>query len=184
MGLIKTFFTISVLAFISCNSNLQKESADNSSGINTISSNTKAPIVFTIDGNTRTISSEDRVADVANLQETPVRYLFREKRTKNEKPRFDITFVFSDKENLADLPKTYNLTENPALQSIASLSFMDYEREVEKSLNKRLIFNRGTIIIHEITPNSIHFEFEGEVHELANNENRSPVSGYIQVRYE
>lgn len=172
-----------VLVFISCNSTTTKEQSEDPTDTKTVKSNSSDPIVFSIDGVTRTISVDEREADVSNLDESPIRYKFRKRTVKGKKSQFEIDFVFSDKENLTDLPKTYDLTANPALHPIASLSFMDYERKVERSTNKRLIFDKGTITIHELSKDKIHFEYEGEVHELMNNQNRSPVSGHIHVRY-
>lgn len=140
-------------------------------------------IVLTIDGKTRTISAQDLEDDSVNFSESPVRYLFRKKLPKDEKPKFDISFAFGDKESLSGLPKTYNLTENPDLHAIASLSFFDYERKVEKSTHKRLIFNKGTITVHDLNEHKIRFEFEGEAHELTNSNGRSPVSGSVNVQY-
>lgn len=173
MKLFQTVIALALLPFISCSSKSPEETAVDPD----------AAIVFTVDGMTRTISADEREADVVNLDESPIRYLFRKRIVKGEKSQFEIDFVFSDKNNLADLPKTYDLNDNPTLQSIASLSFMDYERKVERSTHKRLIFNKGTITIHELSEDEIRFEFEGEAHELTKMENRSPVSGRIHVRY-
>ena len=172
-----------VLVLISCNNAPTKAHSEDPIDTKTVKSNPSDPIVFTIDGVTRTISASEREADIADFDESPVRYLFRKRTAKGEKSQFEITFVFSDKDNLTDLPKTYDLTENPTLQSIASLSFMDYEREVERSTNKRLIFDMGTITVHELGKDKIRFEFEGEVYELMNNKKRSSVSGNVNVKY-
>jgi len=173
---------LAVLLLVSCNNASQTRSSQATADASQ-KSDSSDPIVVTIDGVTRTISADKRVADEVNFDESTVRYLFREKTDKDEKARLEVDFAFSDKDSLADLPKTYDLTENPALHSIASLSFMDYEREVERSLNKRLIFNKGTITVHELSKDKIRFEFEGEVHELRNDQNKSPVSGHIDVSY-
>lgn len=183
MNLLKTLLIIFAFTLISCNNSTQKETSENHAEPKNTKSNSKDPIVFTIDGKTRTISANEREADVVNFEKSPIRYLFRKKTAKDEKPQFEIDFAFSDKENLGDLPKTYDLTANPALHPIASLSFVDYERKVESSTNKRLIFNRGTITIHELSSDKIYFEYEGEVHELMNNQNRFPVSGQVNVSY-
>lgn len=174
---------LAVLLLVSCNNASQTESSQAPTDTAPQKSDSSDPIVVTIDGVTRTISADKRVADEVNFDESTVRYLFREKTAKGEKARFEVDFAFSDKDSLADLPKTYDLTENPALHSIASLSFMDYEREVERSLNKRLIFNKGTITVHELSKDKIRFEFEGEVHELRNDQNKSTASGHIHVNY-
>lgn len=95
---------------------------------------------------------------------------------------FEINFAFSDKENLSELPKIYNLTEDPSLHPIVSLSFFDFNRELEKSIQKRMIFNKGIITIHELNENKISFEFEGEAHEMMRNDNISKVSGKVEVQ--
>ncbi|HTO35329.1 MAG TPA: hypothetical protein VLZ72_03765 [Flavobacterium sp.] len=183
MNLLKTILIIFAFTLVSCNNSTQKETSENQTEQKNTKSNSKDPIVFTIDGKTRSISDNKREVDVANLDESPIRYLFRKRTIKGEKSQFEIDFVFSDKENLSELPKTYDLTEDPSLHSIASLSFFDFERKVEKSSNKRLIFDKGTITIHELSSDKIHFEYEGEVHELMNNQNRFPVSGQVNVNY-
>lgn len=183
MNLLKTLLIIFAFTLVSCNNSTQKETSENHAEPKNTKSNSKDPIVFTIDGKTRTIKASEREADVANLDESPIRYLFRKRTVKGEKPQFEIDFVFSDKENLSELPKTYDLTKTPSLHSTASLSFFDFERKVEKSTNKRLIFDKGTITIFELNKDKIHFEYEGEVHELMNNQNRFPVSGQVNVSY-
>ncbi len=182
MNLIKSTLLISILTLISCNDS-KNEKAENLAETITIKNSNDTPIVLTIDGKTRSISADEREADVANLDESPIRYLFRKRTIKGEKSQFEIDFVFSDKENLFELPKTYDLTEDPSLHSIASLSFFDFERKVEKSSNKRLIFDKGTITIHELSSDKIYFEYEGEVYELMNNQNRATVSGRVNVNY-
>lgn|SRR5690554_69091 len=182
MNPIKTTLLISILTLISCNDS-KNEKAENLAETITIKNSNDTPIVLTIDGKTRSISADEREADVANLDESPIRYLFRKRTIKGEKSQFEIDFVFSDKENLFELPKTYDLTEDPSLHSIASLSFFDFERKVEKSSNKRLIFDKGTITIHELSSDKIYFEYEGEVYELMNNQNRATVSGRVNVNY-
>lgn len=183
MNLLKTLLIIFAFTLISCNDSTQKETSENHAEPKNTQNNSKDPIVFTIDGKTRSISADEREADVVNLDESPIRYLFRKKTVKGEKSQFEIDFAFSDKENLSELPKTYDLTKDPSLHLIASLSFFDFERKVEKSTNKRLIFDKGTITIHELSPDKIHFEYEGEVHQLMNNQNRFPVSGHVNVMY-
>lgn len=182
MNLIKSTLLISILTLISCNDS-KNEKAENLAETITIKNSNDTPIVLTIDGKTRSISADEREADVANLDESPIRYLFRKRTIKGEKSQFEIDFVFSDEENLFELPKTYDLTEDPSLHSIASLSFFDFERKVEKSSNKRLIFDKGTITIHELSSDKIYFEYEGEVYELMNNQNRATVSGRVNVNY-
>lgn len=168
----------------SCASNAQKDGSEQAVADPVEASKpSDEAIVFTVDGVTRTISADEREADAVNLDESPIRYLFRKRTVRGEKAQFEMDFVFSDKENLGNLPKTYDLRANPALHPIASLSFMDYEREVERSLNKRLVFDKGTITIHELSPDRIRFEFEGEAHELTKPDRRSPVSGRVDVRY-
>src|SRR5690606_35850839 len=107
-----------------------------------------------------------------------------EKSSDKGKARFEVTFVFSDRDALADLPKTYDLIEEPTLQSVASLSFIDHERKVDKPSNKRLIFNKGKITLYELNRDRIHFEFEGEVHEMMKMDNRSEVSGRVAVNFD
>lgn len=179
MNSIKILLTFTVLVLVSCNSNPKKESTENGSVTLSIS---KDPIVLTVDGNTRTIAEEDRATDLVNFDETPLRYTFRKNRSEKGKG-FEVTFAFSDRDGLSNLPKTYDLIENPTLQSVASLSFMDYERKVDKSLNKRLIFNKGKITLFELSRDRIHFEFEGEVHEMTKMDNRSEVSGRVAVNF-
>src|SRR5690554_3257036 len=128
MNLIKSTLLISILTLISCNDS-KNEKAENLAETITIKNSNDTPIVLTIDGKTRSISADEREADVANLDESPIRYLFRKRTIKGEKSQFEIDFVFSDKENLFELPKTYDLTEDPSLHSIASLSFFDFERK-------------------------------------------------------
>ena len=182
MNLIKSTLLISILTLISCNDS-KNEKAENLAETITIKNSNDTPIVLTIDGKTRSISADEREADVANLDESPIRYLFRKRTIKGEKSQFEIDFVFSDKENLFELPKTYDLTEDPSLHSIASLSFFDFERKVEKSSNKRLVFDKGIITVFELNKDKIHFEYEGEVYELMNNQNRATVSGRVNVNY-
>src|SRR5690606_24190692 len=126
MNLLKTLLIFCVSILVSCNNSTQKETSENQAEPKNIKSNSKDPIVFTINGKTRTISANEREANVADFEESPIRYLFRKKTIKGEKSQFEIDFVFSDKENLSELPKTYDLTGDPSLQLIASLSFFDF----------------------------------------------------------
>lgn len=112
MNLIKSTLLISILTLISCNDS-KNEKAENLAETITIKNSNDTPIVLTIDGKTRSISADEREADVANLDESPIRYLFRKRTIKGEKSQFEIDFVFSDKENLFELPKTYDLTQIP-----------------------------------------------------------------------
>ncbi len=183
MNPFKIILTITVLVLVSCNSNPKKESAENGSATLSTKTDSKDPIVLTLDGKTRTIAEKDREPEVINFDETPLRYTFRKKLSDKGKARFEVTFAFSDRDGLSNLPKTYDLIEDPTLQLMASLSFMDYERKVDKSLNKRLIFNKGKITLYELSRDRIHFEFEGEVHEMTKMENRSEVSGSVNVSF-
>lgn len=176
-------YCLLVLLFFSCKEPGADTTSDKTQTLSTPTADSKAAIVFTTDGKTRSIGTEERVGDPVNFEEPTVRYLFRKKTKKNEKPQFEVNFAFSDKESLSDLPKTYNLTEDPALQSVVSLNFFDFEREVKSSTGKKLIFDKGKITIHELDENKIHFDFEGEAHEMTKKDRRSKVSGKVQVQY-
>lgn len=91
---------------------------------------------------------------------------------------------FYEKDILDKLPITYNLPQDNYGGTIKiDLNFFDYEREVEKSMNRRLIFEDGTLTIHELNKDKIRFDFNGIAHELMNNEHKSAVSGRVNVQY-
>lgn len=173
MNVFKIGVAAIVIAFISCS---EDGDVDENIDLN-------AAIVFTVDGKTRTINAKDVEKEIPYFEDSPIIYAFRKKLTKNEKPEFDVAFAFDDKENLGDLPKTYDLTEDPYLIWKTSLNFFDYERKVEKDMRKRLVFDKGTITVYELDKNKIRFDFDGEVNELNNLEGRSKVSGSVNVTY-
>lgn len=78
---------------------------------------------------------------------------------------------------------TYTLPQDHHDQVKIDLNFFDLERQVEKNMNRRLVFDKGTITIHELSADKIHFDFNGQVYELTNNEKRSSVSGRVNVSY-
>ncbi len=178
----KILLTLAILVLVCCKGTPDKQTTENGSVSLSTQSDSKDPIVLSLDGKTRTIAEKDRATDPVNFDETPLRYNFRKNRSEKGKG-FEVTFAFSDRDGLSNLPKTYDLIEDPTLQLMASLSFMDYERKVDKSLNKRLIFNKGKITLYELSRDRIHFEFEGEVHEMTKMENRSEVSGSVNVSF-
>lgn len=69
MNLLKTLLIIFAFTLVSCNNSSQKETSENHTEPKNTKSNSKDPIVFTIDGKTRSISANEREADVANLDE-------------------------------------------------------------------------------------------------------------------
>lgn len=171
MKLIKTLITIALLPFISCSSKSPEETA----------ADPDAAIVLSVDGKTRTISADSREADVINFDEHPIKTLFR---TKGENRQFEINLNFYEPEILEKIPITYTLPrDHPGTTVKIDLNFFDFEREVEKSLHRRLVFDKGTITIHELSGDKIHFDFEGQVYELMNPEKRSDVSGSVDVEY-
>lgn len=84
---------------------------------------------------------------------------------------------------LDKIPITYTLPQDHDDHVKIDLNFYDFQREVEKSLNRRLVFDEGTITVHELDRYKIRFDFEGHIHELMNDKNRSPVSGSVDVAY-
>ena len=84
---------------------------------------------------------------------------------------------------LSEIPVTYTIPEANMPGVVVDLNFFDFERRVEKRMNKRLIFDKGTINIHELSEEKVRFDFKGEAHELMNSKRRSVVSGSVNVRY-
>lgn len=165
----------------SCASNAQKDGSEQAVA-DPVEANNPADeaIVFTVDGMTRTISASEREVDTINFAEHPIKTLFRKRGDR----QFEMNLNFYEKDIADQVPITYTLPDDhPGNVVKVDLNFMDFEREVERSLNKRLIFAKGTITIHELSPDRIRFEFDGEVHELPNVDHRSPVSGSVDVRY-
>lgn len=183
MDLFRTLMAISIFSLISCNHS-QKDTADNHTVHETVKSRSTAAIVFTVDGQTRTIAADEREMDTINFNDHPIKTLFRKKYQKNGKPQFEINLNFYEKDILGKIPATYTLPQDhPGNAVKIDLNFYDFERKVEKSLHRRLVFDQGTITIHELGKDKIRFDFKGEVYELMNNENRSPVSGSVNVNY-
>lgn len=137
-------------------------------------------IIFTIDSHTRMINAKEREADEINLEEYPIKTLFRKKGGNNS---FEVNLNFYEKDILDKIPVTYSLPEDNLKNVKIDLNFIDFGREVEKTLHSRLLFDQGSIIIHQLDSDGIHFEFEGEVHELMNDPKRSVVSGRVNVQY-
>ena len=183
MNLIKSTLLISILTLISCNDS-KNEKAENLAETITIKNNDNASIVFTIDGNTRTISANERVKDTINFNEHPIKTLFRKTHTVKNADKFEINLNFYEKDILDKIPITYIFPQDNFGGIIKiDLNFFDSGRSVEKSINKRLIFEEGTLTVHELSKDKIRFDFEGVAHELMSKENRSPVSGSVDVKY-
>ncbi len=183
MNLIKITLTISILTLISCN-NSKNEKAENILETKTVKSISDEPIVFTIDGKTRTISANERVQDTLNFNEHPIKTLFRKKHAVKDDNKFEINLNFYEKDILDKIPITYTLPQDNFGGNVKiDLNFFDSGRKVEKSMNKRLIFEEGTITIHELSKDKIRFDFEGVAHELMNNQSRSSVSGSVDTDY-
>lgn len=183
MNLIKITLTISILTLISCN-NSKNEKAENLLETKTVKSISDEPIVFTIDGKTRTISANERVQDTLNFNEHPIKTLFRKKHAVKDDNKFEINLNFYEKDILDKIPITYTLPQDNFGGNVKiDLNFFDSGRKVEKSMNKRLIFEEGTITIYELSKDKIRFDFEGVAHELMNNQSRSSVSGSVDTDY-
>lgn len=184
MNLVKIVLLIGLFAFVSCN-NYNTEKTENLVEANIFKNNDYQPIVLTIDGTTRTISANERVKDTINFNEHPVKTLFRKTHTIKDDNKFEINLNFYEKNILDKIPITYNLPQDNSGGIIKiDLNFFDSGRKVEKSMNKRLIFDEGTITIHELDQDKIRFDFDGVVHELMSKENTSSVSGSVDVKYE
>lgn len=149
------------------NNKQQSEPTDNSNAI----------ISFTIDGKTRSISQKERVEDTIDFSTLPIKTLFRK---GGENREFEINLNIYDAEILNKLPATFTIPDANIPKVTIDLNFFDLERKVEKSMQKRLIFEKGNITIHEFSPQKIRFDFEGEAHELMNTTSRSTVSGWVK----
>ena len=183
MKLLKIVLSIGLFVFVSCNDS-KKETAKTSEETKAIKSSAGQSIILSIDGKTRAISANERVKDTINFNEHPVKTLFRKKHTVKDNNKFEINLNFYEKDILDKIPITYTLPQDNAGGIIKiDLNFFDSGRKVEKSMNKRLIFEEGTITIHELNRDKIRFDFEGEVHELMSKENTSSVSGSVDVKY-
>ena|SRR5690554_1064820 len=183
MNLIKSTLLISILTLISCNDS-KNEKAENLAETITIKNSNDTPIVLTIDGKTRTISTKERVKDTINFNEHPIKTLFRKKHEVKDNNKFEINLNFYEKDILDKIPITYTLPQDNFGGKIKiDLNFFDSGRNVEKSMNKRLIFEEGTLTVHELNQDKIRFYFEGVAHELMSKENKSPVSGSVDVKY-
>lgn len=183
MNILKTVLTIGLLVFVSCN-NSKNGKVENLLETKTVKSTSDEPVVFTIDGNTRTISANERVEDTINFNEHPIKTLFRKKHAVKDDNKFEINLNFYEKDILDKIPITYTLPQDNFGGIIKiDLNFYDSGRKVEKSMNKRLIFDEGTITIHELNQDKIRFDFEGVAHELMNNQSRSSVSGSVDTDY-
>lgn len=143
-------------------------------------SQSKKAIVLTVDGKTRTIGAAEREADTIHFNGHPIKTLFRKKGRDHQ---FEINLNFYEKDILDKIPITYTLPQDNDDHVKIDLNFYDFQREVEKSLNRRLVFDEGTITVHELDRDKIRFDFEGYIHELMNDKNRSPVSGSVDVVY-
>jgi len=172
----------SFLLLVSCGSATQENkdpTLKNNQTINTTPVSSKAAIGLTIDGKTRTISLEERISDTFDFAAQPIKTMFRK---SGEDRQFEINLNIYDPKILSELPATFSIPEANMPPHVAiDLNFFDFERKVEKSMRKRLIFEKGTITIHEFSKEKIRFEFEGEAHELMNTEGRSKVSGWVEV---
>src|SRR5690554_5811694 len=126
----------------SCASNAQKDGSEQAVA-DPVEANSPSDeaIVFTVDGMTRTISASEREVDTINFAEHPIKTLFRKKGTDY---RFEMNLNFYEKDIASLVPITYTLPDDH-LENVVriDLNFMDFEREVERSLNKRLIFDKG-----------------------------------------
>lgn len=183
MNPIKTIVLISLLALISCN-NSKNEKVENLLETKTVKSISDEPIVFTIDGKTRTISANERVQDTLNFNEHPIKSLFRKKHSIKDDNKFEVNLNFYEKDILDKIPITYRFPQDNFGGVIKiDLNFFDSGRKVEKSMNKRLIFEEGTLTIYELSKDKIRFDFEGVAHELMSKENKSQVSGSVDVKY-
>ena len=121
MNPFKILLTLAILLLVCCNSGPKKESTEKETELLSTKSDSKDPIILSLDGKTRTIAEKDRATDPVNFDETPFRYAFRKNRSEKGKG-FEVNFAFSDRDGLSDLPKTYDLIEDPTLQSVASLA--------------------------------------------------------------
>lgn len=183
MNFTKTTLLISLLVIVSCK-NSNKEKTENIAETITVQNSDNAPIVLTIDGNTRTISAKERVEDTINFNEHPVKTLFRKKHSIKDDQKFEINLNFYENDIQDKIPVTYTLPQDNSGDNIKiDLNLFDSGRNVEKSMNKRLIFEEGTITIYELSRSKIHFVFDGKVHEMVNIQKKSTVSGEINVKY-
>src|SRR5690554_4534890 len=105
MNILKTVLTIGLLVFVSCN-NSKNEKIENLSETKTVKNTSDEPIVFTIDGNTRTISANERVEDTINFNEHPIKTLFRKKHAVKDDNKFEINLNFYEKDILDKIPIT------------------------------------------------------------------------------
>lgn len=171
---------MSTILFFSCADNAKsaKNSFNESTDISkTLVDNKNVAIQVQMEGKTHTILQRDLNPNRITFENDSLQFVFY----TNEHP-FKVNFNLNNTDIINKGTASYNIPEANALKTKVDLSFFNNAREV-KSMNKRIIFRKGTISISKLSNRQLQMTFEGEGSGVMEYGKNFPISGKVNVNY-
>lgn len=176
MNILKPIVAVIILLLLgSCK---EKQSDSNADLIGTILDKDIA-IQVTMEGKTHTILQKDVQWKAVDFEKDTLELMFRAK----DNP-FELNLNTYSKDVVNNENATYSLSGKDNYKSAIGLNFLNAEREGRK-IDRRIVFNKGTITIKNLSKNQLQMTFEGEAGPMMDfkNKNSFPVSGKVDINY-
>lgn len=176
MNILKPILVVTILIFfISCKEKHNEKTADVSGSV----TNGNVAIQVTMEGKTHSISQKDIIAKEVNFAKDTLELMFRA-----EGNPFELNLNFINSDIITKGSGTYSLTGTDNHKSGINLNFLNTERK-GRTIDRRVVFNKGTITIEKLSKNELQMTFDGEASPMMDfkNENSFPVSGKVDINY-
>ena len=136
-------------------------------------------IEVNMEGKTYSILQKDIIAKEIDFEKDTLELMFRA-----EYNPFQLNLNFTNSDIMTKGSTTYSLTGIDNHKSDINLNFLNTERK-GRTIDRRIVFNKGTITIEKLSKNELQMTFDGEASPMMDfkNENSFPVSGKVDVNY-
>jgi hypothetical protein len=133
-------------------------------------------VVIKMEGATHELHDIDWTVSSVTMEGEEIRYYL----TEDDNP-VSLNLNLANTGILETGSATYQLPEANHGEATIDLNFFNRDRE-GKRMQRRIVFNEGTIEIHELTANSLRMTFAGSGHPLMADET-FPIEGSVDVRF-
>ena len=139
--------------------------------------NEKFAVMVEMEGKTFTLHQKELVNNILTIKNDTLQFVFY----TNENP-FQLNLNLNNTDILKQGSATYTIPDINQPKIKVDLSFFNNERDV-KSMNKRIIFRKGTLNITKITEHQLQMTFEGEGSGMLEYGKNFPISGEATVNF-
>ncbi len=139
--------------------------------------NEKFAVMVEMEDKTFTLHQKELVNNILTIKNDTLQFVFY----GNENP-FKLNLNLNNTDILKQGSATYTIPDINQPKVKVDLSFFNNERDVT-SINKRIIFRKGTINVTKITENKLEMTFEGEGSGALEYGKSFPISGEVSINY-